>query len=370
MDMKKLLNIVSGEKEKQQINESIAECGAMPTPMNSPAPTPPVSMNVSLNAQGIDQIKDLLNLMNKADAPLGPGPVAPAIMPPEPMPVVKMDPPMGLPEPEMRPSSKDDDLDSIVKIAGVPAKKEDDKTTLGKMADEVQDMANTLSKVNKDESWANEPDEKIGDLDDAVPSGDDLHRKKTMYKATQPGDNPMATEDNIKSTLFKLYQEIKESKKAKPDFLDVDKDGNKKEPMKKAVADKKKATKEGFDADAKVGDTFKTAKGVSTKTATGLKHTRTKFDYDPGSDDKDDKKMKRDAKKKVKESMVAEETVEVTFVNSGYGITGKEKPTNVEVLGMELSGGMPVLYIKSPAYGDKMRADWDTKNNRWIVDQD
>jgi hypothetical protein len=32
-----------------------------------------------------------------------------------------------------------------------------------------------------------------------------------------------------------------EAKKAKPDFLDIDKDGNKKEPMKKAVADKKKA---------------------------------------------------------------------------------------------------------------------------------
>ncbi len=27
---------------------------------------------------------------------------------------------------------------------------------------------------------------------------------------------------------------------SKPDFLDMDKDGNKKEPMKKAVADKKK----------------------------------------------------------------------------------------------------------------------------------
>lgn len=37
---------------------------------------------------------------------------------------------------------------------------------------------------------------------------------------------------------------VKEAKKAKPDFLDLDKDGNKKEPMKKAVADKKKATKE------------------------------------------------------------------------------------------------------------------------------
>jgi hypothetical protein len=37
------------------------------------------------------------------------------------------------------------------------------------------------------------------------------------------------------------------NKKAKPDFLDIDKDGNKKEPMKKAAADKKKApVKEGM----------------------------------------------------------------------------------------------------------------------------
>ena len=40
---------------------------------------------------------------------------------------------------------------------------------------------------------------------------------------------------------------ISEAKKAKPDFLDMDKDGDKKEPMKKAVADKKKTIKESAD---------------------------------------------------------------------------------------------------------------------------
>jgi len=35
-------------------------------------------------------------------------------------------------------------------------------------------------------------------------------------------------------------QAVSEAKKAKPDFLDVDKDGNKKESMKKAVKDKRK----------------------------------------------------------------------------------------------------------------------------------
>jgi len=35
------------------------------------------------------------------------------------------------------------------------------------------------------------------------------------------------------------FDEVQEAKKAKPDFLDVDKDGDKKEPMKKAIKDKK-----------------------------------------------------------------------------------------------------------------------------------
>jgi len=45
--------------------------------------------------------------------------------------------------------------------------------------------------------------------------------------------------NNIKETESYIAEK---SKKAKPDFLDMDKDGNKSEPMKKAVADKKKET--------------------------------------------------------------------------------------------------------------------------------
>jgi hypothetical protein len=71
---------------------------------------------------------------------------------------------------------------------------------------------------------------------------------------------------------------------SKPDFLDMDKDGDKKEPMKKAAKEKK--VKEGFPT---VDDAKKAAAGTSgmkagekkksstggtiTKTATGLKHT-------------------------------------------------------------------------------------------------
>jgi hypothetical protein len=72
------------------------------------------------------------------------------------------------------------------------------------------------------------------------------------------------------------------------------------------VAEAKKKTEEGFGADAKTGDTFKTAKGTTTKTATGVKHTRDKYDYDPGSDDKDDKKRKETARNAKKESIDAD----------------------------------------------------------------
>ena len=54
-----------------------------------------------------------------------------------------------------------------------------------------------------------------------------------------------------KSKLFLdvLTTAIAEAQKAKPDFLDMDKDGDKKEPMKKAIKDKKKKTDESVIAE-------------------------------------------------------------------------------------------------------------------------
>jgi len=77
--------------------------------------------------------------------------------------------------------------------------------------------------------------------------------------------------------------------------------------VKKAKEEKKEEVEEGFDADAKTGDTKKTSTGTLTKTATGVKHTRDKFEYDPGSDDKDDKKRKEKARKSAKESVDPEQ---------------------------------------------------------------
>jgi hypothetical protein len=83
---------------------------------------------------------------------------------------------------------------------------------------------------------------KVGDKKKSS-TGGTIEKTKTGVKHTagknygaekQPWD-----EKKSKKTAI-LDKDIDEGKKAKPDFLDMDKDGNKKEPMKKAVADKKK----------------------------------------------------------------------------------------------------------------------------------
>ena len=49
--------------------------------------------------------------------------------------------------------------------------------------------------------------------------------------------------DSAENASEQPKQGFEESKKHKPDYLDMDKDGNKKESMKKAIADKKKKHK-------------------------------------------------------------------------------------------------------------------------------
>jgi hypothetical protein len=82
------------------------------------------------------------------------------------------------------------------------------------------------------EDYANEPEEEYMGMDAVLPSGDDLHKSKRSYPATAGGDNPM----NVESIKDRLHKALAE-KKGKPDFLDLDKDGDKKEPMKKAAKD-------------------------------------------------------------------------------------------------------------------------------------
>jgi hypothetical protein len=125
---------------------------------------------------------------------------------------------------------------------------DDDATGSMDMA-RMRDIIKKPEDDQKEETFANEPDEKVSDIDTLVNvhSGG-LNRQKKTYPKVASGDNPMAAEDKITeeelaNSLRTQYEGFKsayqtEAKKAKPDFLDMDKDGDKKEPMKKAVKDK------------------------------------------------------------------------------------------------------------------------------------
>ena len=114
---------------------------------------------------------------------------------------------------------------------------------MGKMRDMIS-QNDTDEKA--EETWDNEPEEKVSDVDTLVNvhSGG-LNKQKQQVRKEYPGDNPMAaedkiTEEEIANSFSTQYEDFKKSyqEAATPDFLDMDKAGNKKEPMKKAVSDK------------------------------------------------------------------------------------------------------------------------------------
>ena len=161
--------------------------------------------------------------------------------------VQQVDPKMiGADEPE---HGSDMDPGEMNKQMDVPG---DDAMGSMQMA-KMRDMMTAPDEEKAAETFANEPEEKVSDVDTLVNvhSGG-LNRQKKTYPIVSPGDNPMAAEDKITeqdlaNSLRDQYESFKESykkaakmseTKAKPDFLDMDKDGDKKEPMKKAVKDK------------------------------------------------------------------------------------------------------------------------------------
>ena len=281
MNMKKLIESM----------DHIEECGIGEGPMGMAPPMAPevdkgnpVTVNVSMNASGKEHVADLLDMMKNAGLgaaeEVGPKMLSPR-MDMERLSAMMDEPEMENTQPGMEPDpDSDDEVEEgqFKRDMTDDAQDMDKEEFMNKYSDygeeeasamwddmneaETEDMSDegtytikvkgknmdsqdelarlagmsSSSDIDVDEAgdYANEPDPQYGDMSDAIPDGNDLNRKKKAYPATQDGDNPMAVE-NIKAALYAALTE----KKAKPDFLDVDKDGDKKEPMKKALKDKK-----------------------------------------------------------------------------------------------------------------------------------
>jgi hypothetical protein len=228
MDMKKLLSIVSAEKQATQLNESLEECGMPPGGMSAPS-TPPVSMSVNLNAQGVENIKDLLNLMRAAEAPRMSEPMAmpqPGIGMPIKITKVSSD------EPESKPAGSDGadgmaQIRDLIKKADTPKSFDNEPEEAYSGVDSVTSDAGGGVNGPKDpadirikdpspysaEEYANEPDEKYSDHTTMIKDlAGGLNREKQQYAKAQDGDNAMAVKETVRKQLDTLYKQIKEAK--------------------------------------------------------------------------------------------------------------------------------------------------------------
>ncbi len=128
---------------------------------------------------------------------------------------------------------------------------DDDAMGSGEMG-RMRDMMTAPEEEKAEETFANsmgdeKEEPKYQDTDTLVNfhSGG-LNSQKQQVRKEYPGDNPLAvkedtiSEEDVANSLRAQYEGFKAQyqEAAKPDFLDMDKDGDKKEPMKKAIKDK------------------------------------------------------------------------------------------------------------------------------------
>jgi hypothetical protein len=230
-------------------------CGMAPSmspPLSIPPKpeTPPPSMSVNLNAQGMDNIESMMKLFQKVNPDMMPkvssAPIItpmPSISPMKPeIPPMKMLPdfdsnndskvggemdidiePMDKPEDSMATMDLDkDDLDAD-QPGGLGASLDRDGDGDHDMDDhnmEKDTESDDDDEEDKKEAWANEPEEEEKDIDYMVNKlAGGMNRSQETYPKVAGGDNPMQRvreetnlKDQIKAELRKRLAEAKGAK--------------------------------------------------------------------------------------------------------------------------------------------------------------
>lgn len=207
---------VDGKKYQVKEDGTVEECPMGPEPMNMGKPdSPPPSMSVNLNAQGMDDIESLMKLMTKVN----PDMINQPSMSIAPMPGMGMDIKPSLPPLKMLPdfdAGNDDmpggemDFDNVSKMQG----------DIDNDGDHDMDDHDMEKKKEKDEAFGNSLDNsepETMDIDSVIRNGDDLHKKKSMHRAAAGGDNAMAAESiDLRAQIrAELLQRLAEAKGAK-----------------------------------------------------------------------------------------------------------------------------------------------------------
>jgi hypothetical protein len=192
----------------EQITDEMG-CGSPMPPANDPPVAPP-SMSINLNAQGMDNIEDLMKLVTKVNPDMDKPPMPPLpSLSPEPsimsikpsMPPLKMLPDFDLDNDNKPGGEMDSDYDKDGKLDPHEKDHAAEKPllkSLDKDDDGDHDMDDhDVEKKGEKEAYGNSPiggaEPEYKGMDAAVPDGTDLNRpKKSFSGKPYRGDNPMA----------------------------------------------------------------------------------------------------------------------------------------------------------------------------------
>jgi len=174
-------------KQLSGLNENaVAECGMMPSPMQHGTP---VSMNVSLNASGADNIRDLLDLISNKAGELGAGPV-------------------GGPIGAILSVKSDNNAGPAMDLDG---DRELDEPGEMHRHDEPELELDETGEDGGFQTATTEPNEEYAGVQAVIPKGNDLSSKGgNEVEKVNGGGNPYAvTTESLKAQLSNLYQEVR-----------------------------------------------------------------------------------------------------------------------------------------------------------------
>jgi hypothetical protein len=215
----------------QELDSPATEaCGDSHMPMSMPSmpekpDTPPPSMSLNLNAQGMDNIEELMKLMTKVNPDM--------INQPAPMSSISIEPmdkPMGgLPPLKMLPDMDNDNDDRPGGEMDLPPDHDKDHAmvkALDKDDDGDHDMDDhDAEKKEKDEAFGNSlngSESEYAGINAAIPDGNDLNKSKKSFSGKPyRGDNPMAagayeSKEQLRAGIrAELMQRLAEAKGAK-----------------------------------------------------------------------------------------------------------------------------------------------------------
>jgi hypothetical protein len=219
-------------KRINNIDKGLTECGEpMGAMMGNQPTTPPPTMSVNFNAQGMDNIKSMMDLWTKVNPdmmPAGGLPPTPSLSDPSmsKTPTLQLTPPMGASSDDIDDLSPSDlgDNDLDIDIDG------DDTPDIAIGSDDRDDVSTAMGDIDGDgdhdmddhdaekkEQYANSPDEHTDDHLKMIKNlAGGMNREKTMVKHSyKQGDNPMAmpeSEDPLASIKHDLRSRLQNYK--------------------------------------------------------------------------------------------------------------------------------------------------------------